>query len=273
MARTIKDAAICLGALTAVDSLDSKTLVPGRIAHKDYTQFLNPDGIRGKRIGYWETPLNGHFRMIDVMNEAVEFFESNGATIIELDQFVAQEASDHSYNVMLYEFKDGLNKYLKNLGIAAPVRDLEDLIDKTFSDSVEMRYHEHDIFLTAQSKGNLDSEDYRKSLEMMLHLSKEEGIDKIMEEYDLDAIIAPAGGPAWKTDLVNGDHFILGSSSPAAIAGYPNVVVPMGQIDGLPVGLSIFGRPWSEPILLEIGYSYEQGTNKRFTPKYIDAEL
>ena len=95
----------------------------------------------------------------------------------------------------------------------------------------------------------------------------------VYEEYELDAIIAPAGGPAWKTDLVNGDHFILGSSSPAAISGYPNVVVPMGQIDGLPVGLSIFGRPWSEPILLEIAYSYEQGTNKRFTPKYIDAEL
>ena len=272
MARTLKDAAICLGTLTAADSLDSKTLAPGRIAYRDYSQFLNSDGIAGKVIGYWKAPLNGHFRMIDVMEEAIEFFESNGATIIELDQIVAQEVSDHSYNVMLYEFKDGLNKYLRNLGSAAQVRNLEDLIDKTFSDSIEMKYHDHELFKIAQSKGNLDSEDYRKSLETMLQLSRVDGIDKIMEEYDLDAIIAPAGGPAWKTDLINGDSLGVYSAWPAAVAGYPNIVIPMGQIDGLPVGLSIFGKPWSEPILLEIAYSYEQGTNKRFSPMYINGE-
>jgi amidase len=272
LARTVKDATICLGTLTAVDSLDSKTLAPGRIAYKDYTQFLNSDGIAGKKIGFWKTPLNGHSRMIEVMDKTVEFFESYGATIIELDQIVAQEVSDHSYNVMFYEFKDGINRYLRNLGSAAQVKDLEDLINKTFSDSIEMEYHDHELFITAQSKGNLDSEDYRKSLETMLQLSRAKGIDKIMDEYDLDAIIAPAGGPAWKTDLINGDSFGVYSAWPAAIAGYPNIVVPMGQVDGLPVGLSIFGRAWSEPSLLEIAYSYEQGNNKRVTPKYIDGE-
>ena len=273
MARNIKDAAICLGALTAVDSLDSKTLAPGRISHKDYTQFLNPNGIKGKRIGFWKTPLNGYEKVTDVMKETVAFFESQGATIIELDQIIDSTALDHSYNVMLFEFKDGLNKYLRNLGSAVQVRDLEDLIDKTFADSIEMEYHNHDLFTIAQSKGNLNSEDYQKSLETMLQLSRAEGIDKIMDVYDLDAIITPAGGPAWKTDLINGDSFGVYSASPAAIAGYPNIVVPMGQINGLPVGLSIFGRAWSEPLLLEIAYSYEQGTNKRFTPKYIHAEF
>ena len=273
MARTVKDAAVCLGTLTALDSLDSKTLASGRIAYNDYSQFLNSDGIAGKRIGFWKTPLNGYFRMIDVMDEAVDFFESNGATIIELDQIVVQEASDQSSKVMFYEFKDGLNKYLRNLGSRAQVRDLEDLINKTFADSIEMKYHEHDLFITAQLKGNLDSEDYGKSLEAMLLLSRTEGIDKIMEEFDLDAIITPAGGPAWNTDLVNGDSFGVYTAWPAAIAGYPNIVVPMGQIDGLPVGLSIFGSAWSEPILLEIAYSYEQGTKKRFTPMYINGEI
>ena len=272
-ARTIKDAAICLGTLTAVDSLDSKTLAPGRIAYKDYTQFLNSDGIRGKKLGYWKTPLSDHVRMTNVMEEAIEFFRSNGATIIELDQIIDRKAMDNSFNVLLYEFKDGLNNYFRNLGSAAQVKDLEDLIDKTFADSIEMKYHDHELFKIAQSKGDLDSEDYRKSLEIMVQLSREEGIDKLMEEYELDAIIAPTGGPAWKTDLVNGDNFGVHSSSPAAIAGYPSIVVPMGQIDGLPVGLSIFGRPWSEPVLLEIAYSYEQGTKKRFTPKYIKGDL
>jgi amidase len=272
MARTLKDAAICLGTLTAVDSLDSKTLAPGRKAYKDYTQFLNSDGIKGKKIGYWKTPVSGHVRMTNVMEEVVAFFESQGAKIIELDEIIAPNTSDHSYNVMLYEFKDGLNKYFRNMGSAAQVRDLEDLIEKTFADSIEMKYHDHELFKIAQSKGNLNSEDYRKSLETMLQLSREEGIDKIMDEYELDAIIAPAGGPAWKTDLTNGDSFGVYTASPAAIAGYPNIVVPMGQIDGLPVGLSIFGRSWSEPILLEIAYSYEQGTKYRMTPKFVNGE-
>ena len=269
MARTVKDAAICLGTLTDVDSLDSKTLASGRIAYKDYTQFLNSNSLKGKKIGFWKTPLKDHLWVTEVMEEAVDFFKNNGATVIELDQIMDRKAHGHSFTVMLYEFKHGLNKYFQSLGSAAQVRDLEDLIEKTFSDSVEMKYHDHKLLKTAQSKGDLSDEDYQKSLEMMLQLSREEGIDKIMAEHELDAIIAPTGGPAWKTDLINGDNLSISSSSPAAIAGYPNIVVPMGQVHGLPVGLSIFGRPWSEPVLLEIAYSYEQGTMRRFTPTYI----
>ena len=170
----------------------------------------------------------------------------------------------------LYEFKDGLNKYFDGLGPDAPVKDLEDLIEKTFADSVEMRYFDHEILKASQAKGDLNSSEYMKAVATSTRLSREEGIDKVMDELDLDAIIAPSGGPAWKTDLTNGDNFGIGSSSPAAIAGYPSISLPMGNIDGLPVGISIFGRAWTESLLLEIAYSFEQGTNHRMTPKYLN---
>ena len=121
----------------------------------------------------------------------------------------------------------------------------------------------------AQEKGDLTSEEYKQALAKMMKGSREEGIDRVMNEHNLDAIIAPTGSPAWKTDLINGDSFQLGSSSPAAQAGYPNITVPMGYIDELPVGISFFGRAWSEPILLEIAYAYEIGTKHRKTPKFL----
>ncbi|MDU8884538.1 amidase [Yeosuana sp. MJ-SS3] len=272
MARTVKDAAISLGTLTAIDTLDGATLSPGRIAYKDYTQFLNADGIKGKIIGYWKSPLGNHMRMTKVMEEAVSYFKSQGATIVELDSIMDSNAVEFSRTVMYFEFKDGLNTYLKGLGTQRTAKDLEDLIKKTFSDSIEMQYFDRQRMITAQSKESLDSEEYQDALKFMHQMAREEGIDKIMDENHLDAIIAPTGGPAWKTDLINGDNFGIFSSSPAAISGYPNITVPMGNLDGLPVGLSIFGRAWSEPILLEIAYSYEQGTRKRFTPKYLNAE-
>jgi len=272
MARTVKDAAICLGALTTADPSDPKTMETNRIAYADYTQFLKADGIRGKRIGFYKKPLGDHVRMTAVMEKTISYFEAQGAIIVELDEILNPDAEDHSYQVLLFEFKDGLNKYFHHLGAASPVRDLEDLIDKTFSDSVEMKYHDHETLKLAQSKGDLNSAAYKTALETMLRLSRAEGIDKVMNEHNLNAIIAPTGGPAWKTDLTNGDNFGMYSSSPAAISGYPSVTLPMGEIDGLPVGVSIFGRPWSEPILLEIAYSYEQGTHYRTTPKYLNGE-
>ena len=272
MARTVKDAAISLGALTATDTLDSSTLSPDRIAHQDYTPFLKPDGIKGKSIGYWKSPLGNHVRMTKVMEEAVAYFKSQGATIVELEQVMDPKAGQHSSTVLYHEFKDGLNTYLEGLGAQRKVRDLEDLMKQTLSDSIEMRYFDHQRMNAALSKGPLDSDAYKEALKSMHRMAREEGIDKIMDQHDLDAIIAPTGSPAWKTDLTNGDNFGIFSSSPAAIAGYPNITVPMGHLDGLPVGLSIFGRAWSEPVLLEIAYSYEQGTRKRFTPKYLNAE-
>ena len=182
-------------------------------------------------------------RLTKVMQEAVHCFKENGALIIELDEIMDREAGNHSFHVMLYEFKDGLNKYLQSMGPGAPVKNLEDLIVKTFADTIEMKYHDHRTLKSAQSKGDLNSEEYLIALDIMYKKSREEGIDNVMNEYELAAIISPAGGPAWKTDLSNGDNLGIYSYSPAAIAGYPNITVPMGHIDGLPVGLSIFGAP------------------------------
>jgi amidase len=272
MARTLKDAAICLGALTAADSLDSKTMEAGRKAYDDYTQFLRADGIRGKRIGFYKKPLGDRVQVEKVMTEAIDFLRAQGATLVEVEEVLDPEGRSASFQVLLYEFKDGLNKYFQHLGSAAPVKDLEDLIARTFADSIEMKYHDHELLKLAQSKGDLNSKEYQEALAKMLRLSRAEGIDKVMDEHQLDAIIAPTGSPAWKTDFITGDNYHIGSSSPAAIAGYPNITVPMGEMYGLPLGLSFFGRAWSEPVLLEIAYGFEQGTKHRITPKYLNGQ-
>lgn len=268
MARTVTDAAICLGLLTETDPTDAATLAAGRVSHADYTQFLKPDGLRGKRIGYYKKPLGDNVRLTAVMDRNVAFLKAQGATIIDLDDILPPGVRGHSFQVLLYEFKDGLNKYFAALGPKAPVGSLEDLIQKTFSDSVEMRYHDHELLKLAQGKGDLQSREYLEALAASLKGSREQGIDSVMNVHRLDAIMAPTGGPAWKTDLTNGDNFGVSSSSPAAIAGYPNITVPMGEIDGLPVGVSFFGRAWTEPLLLEIAYGFEQGTRKRISPTY-----
>ena len=267
MARTLRDAATCLGVLTGIDSSDSKTLLSAGKSYSDYTQFLNEDGIDGKRIGYLTTHKGSHFRVDKLMDKAIEYLERKGATVIEIDKISKIDIEDPSFQVMLYEFKQGLNEYFKTLGDDAPVKSLAELIEVTFEDEVEMQYFDHELLKMAQEKGDLNSEEYLDALE---EISRVGGIDRVMDRYNLDAIMAPTGNPAWETDLTNGDNFGQYSSSPAAIAGYPNISVPMGDIDGLPVGLSIFGRAWNEPLLLEIAYSYEQGTMHRKSPEFGD---
>jgi amidase len=171
--------------------------------------------------------------------------------------------------VLLYEFKDGLNKYFAGLGNDTPVKSLKELIEFNKSDTIELRYFDQKILEMAEKKGSLESADYKKELAIMLKGTRENGIDKVMNSNKLDAIIAPTGSPAWKTDLLLGDHFVGGSSSLAAISGYPAITVPMGFIDNLPVGITFFGRAWSEPVLLEIAYCYQNGTKHRKAPKYI----
>lgn len=270
MARTLRDATTCLGVLTGIDESDSKTALSEGKSHRDYTQFLNEDGLKGKRIAYLTSNKGEHYRVDELMVLAIEFMESKGATVIEIDEISKIDVEDPSFQVMLYEFKQGLNNYFAALGQDAPVKSLEELIEVTFGDTVEMKYFDHELLKIAQEKGDLNSEEYLDALDEMLLHSRAGGIDRVMERFNLDAIIAPTGNPAWETDLTNGDNFGQYSSTPAAVAGYPNISVPMGFIDGLPVGLSIFGRAWSEPLLLEIAYSYEQGTNYRIAPKFLD---
>lgn len=173
---------------------------------------------------------------------------------------------------MLFEYKDGLNRYFASLGPKAPISSLEELIAFNKTDSLSMLYHNQIYLEMAQEKGGLDSEAYQQALSAMHRGARQEGIDRVLQDYNLDAIVAPTGGPAWKTDWINGDHFSLGSSSPAAHAGYPNITLPMGFVHELPVGMSIFGSAWSEPVLLEIAYAFEQGTRHRKIPAFLNSE-
>ncbi|MEM1121299.1 MAG: amidase [Bacteroidota bacterium] len=269
MARTVRDAAICLGTMVGIDEKDSKTKASEGNAYEDYTQFLKADGIKGKRIGLYKKPL-GIMESVDQLTmQAVEFLKSQGAEIVEIEQIFAPDARKASFEVMLYEYKDGLNEYFASLGDDAPIKSLEELIEFNKNDPVEMTFYQQEYLELAQAKGDLKSDGYKVALHTMAELSQKKGIDKVMDDNQLDAIIAPTGSPAWKTDHENGDKFHLGSSSPAAMAGYPNITLPMGFVDELPVGLSFFGRAWSEPTLLEIVYAYEQGTKHRKAPKFL----
>lgn len=269
MGRTVADIAECLGAMTGIDSSDLKTLDAEGQFKTDYTRFLQADGLKGKRIGLLKDAMGFHDRVDILTNQAVVDLKSQGAEVIEVETPRGGGYGNASYEVMLYEFKDGLNKYFASLGLNAPVKNLGELIEFNKSDSVELRYFDQKILERAQQKGGLDSPEYKIALAKMLKATRENGIDMLMNENSLDAIMAPTGSPAWKTDLVNGDHFMGGSSSLAAISGYPSITVPMGFVDELPVGISFFGRAWSEPVLIEIAYGYEQKTMFRRAPKFL----
>ncbi|NQV49951.1 MAG: amidase [Candidatus Marinimicrobia bacterium] len=269
MARTVRDAAICLGALVGIDSKDDKTAASKGKFYADYTQFLKTDGLKGKRIGHFTEPRGQNYKVDALMVQALEFLTSQGVEIVEIDKIYDSEVDNASFNIMLFEYKDGLNKYFKSLGSDAPIKNLEELIAFNKDDSLEMAFYNQKYLEMAQEKSDLSSKEYQESLATMLKGSRENGIDRVMDEHNLDAIISPTGSPAWKTDHINGDSFTLGSSSPAAQSGYPSITVPMGFVDELPVGVSIFGRAWSEPVLLEIAYAYEQGTKHRQAPKFL----
>ncbi len=266
MARTVTDAVVALGTMTKLDRADSKTMQTDRKALTSYTASLNQYGLQGKRIGVWKSNTSDHPLVKSLVEQAAEDCKNQGAELINLETVVSREANRHSFQVLLYEFKDGLNRYFYSLGEKSPVLNLTELIQQTKDDSVEMEYHDFSLLEMADKKGDLNEEEYTKAKKMAATLSMEQGIDSLMNLHKLDAIISAAGGPAWKTDLVNGDNFGLSSSSPAAISGYPNICVPMGNIHGLPVGINIFGRKWSEDVLIEIAYAYEQATKHRFSP-------
>ena len=269
MGRTVEDVAITLGALTGIDSSDSKTLASEGKFQTDYTKYLKKDGLNGKRIGLAKKSMGFSDKVDTLMKKTIACLKANGAIVVEIEFPKVENYEDASFEVMLYEFKDGLNKYFAGLGDNVTVKSLKDLIEFNKSDTVELRYFDQKILERAEKKGDIKSAEYKKALAMMLKATREDGIDKVMNINKLDAIMAPTGSPAWKTDLVLGDHFVGGSSSLAAISGYPAITVPMGFIDDLPVGVHFFGRAWNEPLLLEIAYGYEQGTKHRKAPRYI----
>jgi amidase len=269
MGRTVQDVAICLGALTGIDSTDSKTSRPAGEVLTDYTKFLKQDGLERKRIGLLKNEMGYSSKVDTLMKQAVVTLKEQGAEVIEIEAPKSAEYTDASYQVLLYEFKDGLDKYFKSLGQNAPVKNLEELIAFNKKDSVELKYFDQKILEMAQAKGNLESLEYKTALAKMLKATRQDGIDKMMMDNKLDALMAPTGSPAWKTDLVLGDHFVGGSSSLAAIAGYPSITIPAGFIENLPVCVSFFGKAWSEPVLIEIAFAYEQATKHRKAPKFL----
>jgi len=269
MGRTVTDVAITLGAMVGVDSADQKTLASAGNYQQDYTQFLKADGLRGKRIGLLKNNLGFHARVDSLMKKAVADLKSQGAEVVELDYTMERSANGASFTVMLYEFKDGVTKYFASLGDKARVTDLNELMEFNKKDSIELRYFDQNLLKLAHEKGSLDDKEYKEALATMLKATRENGIDKLLKENKLDALMAPTGSPAWKTDLVDGDHFLGGSSSLAAISGYPAITVPMGFVNELPVGVSFFSKAWSEPLLIEIAFAYEQSTKHRKAPKFI----
>jgi len=235
-------------------------------------RYLDANALRGARIGVPRKKFFGYSDVTDaVVNDAIAAMKAQGAIIVDpADIATAGKFDDSEYDVLLYEFKADLNSYLASLGSAARVKSLQEII--AFNDAhreQEMPWFGQEIMIQAQAKGPLTEKKYRDELAKNLRQSRTEGIDATMNKYKLDAIVAPTGGPAWPTDLINGDHFSGGSSTPAAVAGYPNINVPAGFSHGLPIGISFFGRAYSEPTLIRIAYAYEQATRHRKPPTFI----
>jgi len=271
MARTVTDAATLLGALIGVDPRDPATRESQGRSAPDYTRFLDPAGLRGARIGVGRQFFGFHDAVDRLMEAALQELSRLGAVLVDPAEIATRrQLGDPEYEVLLYEFKADLNAYLAGLGPAAPIRSLQELIAFNLAHrDTELPYFGQEIFEKAQEKGPLTETAYTEALEKCRRLSRAEGIDKLMDEQKLDAIVAPTGGPAWLTDLVNGDHFSGGSSAAAAVAGYPSITVPAGFVFGLPVGLSFFGRAYSEPTLLRLAYAFEQETRHRRPPRFL----
>jgi amidase len=267
MARTVSDAAILLGALSGTDPDDSAT----RARPIDYTCFLRPDGLKDARIGVARNIFGFNEEVDRLMEACLETLKRLGATLIDPAVLPnAEKLGAFKGEVMLFEFKADLNAYLSKLGSEVRVRSLKQVIEfNERNREREMPYFGQDLFLEAEAKGPLSTPLYRKALETSRQLSRTEGIDAVMLKFRLDAMIAPTGGPPWLTDLVNGDRSSGGFSTPAAVAGYPHITVPAGYIHGLPVGISFFGRAFSEPTLIRLTYAFEQATKVRRPPCFL----
>jgi len=274
MARTVADAAAVLGAMAGSDPSDPATRNSATKGSRDYTKYLDADGLKGARIGVVRNRLFGYSSAADRLAEAaIADMRARGAIIVDPANIpMLGKFGDTEFEVLLYEFKADLNKYLAWLGPASPVHSLKDVI--AFNDAhkdQELQYFGQEIMLQAQKKGPLSEPKYKAALAKNLRMSRALGIDAVMAAHRLDALVAPTGGPAWMIDLVNGDGGTASAAAPStvtSVAGYPHITVPAGYFRGLPVGISFFGRAWSEPALIRIAYAYEQATKHRRPPTF-----
>jgi amidase len=267
MTRTVADAAALLSVLAAADSSDPITSQAAQ-EKKDYTQFLLKDGLRGMRIGVGRQYFGRNDKVDKVIEPHLQALRDGGATLVDVEFAKLRDFGDAEYEVLLYEFKEDLNKYLGNRG--GVNKTLADLIVFNEKNAAkEMPYFGQEIFIQAQAKGDLNERAYRIALLQSKMMTQEQGIDAVAGKEKLDAFVAPSGGPAWMTDLIGGDCGVFESSSLAAVSGYPNITVPAGYLQGLPVGISFFGKAFSEPTLIKIAYAFEQATKSRRAPKYL----
>jgi amidase len=271
MARTVADAAALLTVMAGVDPRDSATKESAGKG-RDYTKALDANALTGTRIGVARKRYFGYSPKTDaVIDQAIATMKAQGAVIVDpADLPTASQLDDCELEVLLYEFKTDLNAYLASRGATANVKSLEELI--AFNEKAhdrEMAYFGQELLEMAQKKGTLSAPAYRQALRTCRTRARALGIDAVIKKHRLDAIVAPTGSPAWPIDLINGDHFIGASSSPAAIAGYPNITVPAGYVQGLPVGISFFGGAWSEPTLIGLAHAFEQATSHRRPPSFL----
>jgi len=272
IARTVADAAILLGAMVGVDKDDAATKSSAGRFHRDYAKFLDRNGLKGARVG---VPREGYFGYSDkadaIAERAIRRMAKLGANIIDpanIPTSKQMSSSEDEMTVLLYEFKDDLNRYLAGLK-SSRVRSLKEVI--TFNEEhkqKELKFFGQDLFLKAQKTTSLKDRKYIKALKNDHLLSRQKGIDFVMDKRRLDALVTPTMSPAWAIDLVDGDHALGGSSQPAALAGYPAITVPAGFAFGLPVGITFMGRAYSEPTLIRLAYAFEQATHHRTRPRY-----
>lgn len=277
MARTVSDAAVLLNALTGIDPRDPETQHSQGHALRDYTACLDRDGLRGARIGVARSMCGSHPKLMAVFEASLQVLQQAGAVLVDpVDVADFKSIYAPEMEVLHYEFKEGLNQYLRGLGRQAPVRNMAEVI--AFNEAQRervLKYFGQEHMTIAQNLGPSTHKAYRAALARGRKLARQIGIDATMKRHKLDAIAVPSGGPAWLIDLVNGDcgNYDGEATTPAAVAGYPHITVPMGFVFGLPIGLSLFARAWQEPTLIKLAYAFEQITQVRRPPQYLPTAI
>ncbi len=271
MARTVRDAALLLEAMAAADPGDAATQARPPGLRTDFVAQLAPGALKGARIGVVHGPFGLDTRLEPLLARAVEAMKTAGTEIVDLGEFPGfNRAGDPELEVELYEFKDGLNTYLASLGPTAAVKTLADLIAFNAAHAAqELSFFGQELLIKAQAKGPLTDEAYRSARATCLQATRTEGIDALLAKHKLDALVSLTGGPAWLTDPVNLDTWTGGSSTPAAVAGYPSVTVPAGDFRGLPVGVSFYGPAWSDARMLALAANFEDCTRERREPLFL----
>ncbi len=271
MTRTVRDAAVLLGGAVGVDPRDEATSSSEGNFHTDYAQFCDPAGLQGARIGVARSFTGFDPRVTALFDDAIQAMADAGAVIVDPANLPEAAWNDELPLLLLeYEFKADLNAYLATLGPDAPVRTLAEIIEFNEANAeLEMPHFGQERMIASENRGPLTDEAYLNAKRTIQRANREDGIDALMDEHELDAIVAPTRDLPWVTDHIKGDRLDGGSSAgPAAIAGYPDISVPMGFVSGLPAGVSFFGRAWSEPVLIRIAYAYEQATQQRRAPTF-----